>query len=105
MKAGFRSLYVTSYLGRCVTDSSTLAKSQLRRGNAFGRKAFPQRSPQVLVLDTARFKYPPHWVALAGLARAMRAADPDTGAPRGFCTLHADEPCAPYLPAPKVGQP
>ena len=33
----------------------------------------------VLVLDTARFKYPPHWVPLSLIFEAMQAKDPDTG--------------------------
>jgi glutathione gamma-glutamylcysteinyltransferase len=37
-----------------------------------------------LVLDVARFKYPPHWVPLAQLHAAMHDADPDTGSPRGW---------------------
>lgn len=32
-----------------------------------------------LVLDTARFKYPPHWVPVSTLVTAMRSVDPDTG--------------------------
>ena len=38
----------------------------------------------VLILDTARFKYPPHWVKLSTLCDAMRALDPSTG---GFSPL------------------
>lgn len=43
----------------------------------------------VLVLDVARFKYPPHWVPVATLHGAMTAVDPDTGRPRGWITLRA----------------
>ena len=32
-----------------------------------------------LVLDTARFKYPPHWVSLPLLFEATKALDQDTG--------------------------
>lgn len=37
-----------------------------------------------LILDTARFKYPPHWVPTADLWEAMRRLDRSTGKPRGF---------------------
>lgn len=37
----------------------------------------------VLILDTARFKYPPHWVPLRELYLAMGRIDPVTGNPRG----------------------
>ena len=44
----------------------------------------------VLILDTARFKYPPHWVPLADLYMAMAPADPATGKPRGYIRLTAN---------------
>lgn len=44
----------------------------------------------VLILDTAAFKYPPHWVPLANLYAAMAPVDPATGKPRGFIKLTAN---------------
>lgn len=44
-------------------------------------------SDQVLVLDVARFKYPPHWVPLQLLWDAMLSVDKDTGRSRGYATL------------------
>jgi glutathione gamma-glutamylcysteinyltransferase len=41
----------------------------------------------VLLLDVARFKYPPHWVPLAALHAAMLDHDPIANAPRGWITL------------------
>ena len=41
----------------------------------------------VLLLDVARFKYPPHWVPLSLLWQAMQAIDPDTGLSRGYLQL------------------
>jgi glutathione gamma-glutamylcysteinyltransferase len=41
----------------------------------------------VLILDVARFKYPPHWVPAEQLWRAMHAPDPATGQARGWITL------------------
>ena len=41
----------------------------------------------VLVLDVARFKYPPHWVSAERLFEAMRPVDPSTGRSRGWMTL------------------
>ena len=38
----------------------------------------------LLVLDTARFKYPPWWVALEHLYDAMEATDADSGFSRGY---------------------
>ena len=41
----------------------------------------------VLVLDVARFKYPPHWVPIALLYRAMLELDPQSGTRRGWMTV------------------
>ncbi|KAK7108679.1 hypothetical protein V1264_016367 [Littorina saxatilis] len=38
----------------------------------------------VLILDTARFKYPPHWIPLSLLFESMKALDQSTGLPRGY---------------------
>ena len=46
-------------------------------------------SDSVLILDVARFKYPPHWVPLAMMWRAMQRLDPETGLPRGYMVLSA----------------
>jgi glutathione gamma-glutamylcysteinyltransferase len=40
-----------------------------------------------LVLDVARFKYPPHWVAVDRLHAAMEAHDPSVGRSRGWLVL------------------
>lgn len=41
----------------------------------------------VLVLDVARFKYPPHWLSLERLWRATHPIDPATGQARGWLVL------------------
>ena len=41
----------------------------------------------VLILDVARFKYPPHWVSAERVWRAMQPADPATGRSRGWLVL------------------
>lgn len=41
----------------------------------------------VLIMDTARFKHPPHWVPLPMLWEAMKRVDPETGRSRGFMVL------------------
>lgn len=40
-----------------------------------------------LVLDVARFKYPPHWVPIPQLWEALAAIDPDTDRSRGWVVL------------------
>lgn len=46
----------------------------------------PQRD-LVLLMDVARFKYPPHWVPLALLWQAFESIDPVTGKDRGYILL------------------
>nr|CAH8832843.1 unnamed protein product [Trichobilharzia regenti] len=46
----------------------------------------PQRE-LVFLFDTARFKYPPHWVSLTKLWESMNQVDPATQLPRGFVVL------------------
>lgn len=41
----------------------------------------------VLVLDVARFKYPPYWVKIEELHRAMQGVDPETGMSRGYSVI------------------
>jgi len=41
----------------------------------------------VLILDVARFKYPPHWVETDRLFRAMQSIDGATGRARGYMML------------------
>lgn len=49
--------------------------------------AFHEGSDLALILDVARFKYPPHWVPVPALWEAMRPHDPSTGRPRGWVLL------------------
>jgi glutathione gamma-glutamylcysteinyltransferase len=41
----------------------------------------------VLLLDTARFKYPPHWAKLDSLFDAINTVDSVSGQKRGFLLL------------------
>jgi len=48
---------------------------------------YNEHSDMVLILDVARFKYPPHWVPLPRLHKAMSHTDSQTGRPRGAMLL------------------
>jgi len=56
---------------------------------------YDSASDHVLILDVARFKYPPYWVPLPQLYGATRPVDPATGASRGWVALrrYAGEIC------------
>eukprot|EP00300_Choanocystis_sp_HF-7_P006693 c14850_g1_i1.p1 GENE.c14850_g1_i1~~c14850_g1_i1.p1 ORF type:complete len:502 (+),score=72.69 c14850_g1_i1:152-1657(+) len=49
----------------------------------------------VLILDVARFKYPPYWVPVATLFEAMRTLDSTTGRARGYFNIKAS-PAPPF---------
>lgn len=58
-------------------------------------------SDMVLIMDVARFKYPPHWLPVRDLFKAMLPIDSETGKSRGFMTLSvSSEPkrCSDDLP-------
>ncbi len=66
-------------------DRATLGQSGT--GHFSPLAAVHVASDRVLVLDVARFKYPPHWVDIATLWRAMTSVDGDSGKPRGYLVL------------------
>lgn len=43
----------------------------------------------VLIMDVARFKYPPHWVPAEDLFSALQTIDEETGKSRGYILLSA----------------
>lgn len=45
----------------------------------------------VLVMDVARFKYPPYWVPLSELYEAMMCRDKAVNEPRGYFVIHSHE--------------
>ena len=53
-----------------------------------------------LMLDVARFKYPPHWAPIPLLWEAMQREDSLTGRPRGFFVLTRGEGTAPLCRVP-----
>jgi len=46
--------------------------------------AYNPSADAVLILDVARFKYPPHWVPCLNFWEAMSALIPSTGKSRGY---------------------
>lgn len=56
----------------------------------------------VLLLDVARFKYPPHWVPLPRLWQAMRAVDRATGLARGYLQLQTSAPATAQCQTPNT---
>jgi len=83
----------------CASDRSVLCVSYSRRelgqsgdGHFSPIGGYDAASEMVLILDVARFKYPPHWAPLHDVWNAMCALDTSTGLPRGYALLSRYEP-------------
>jgi hypothetical protein len=66
-------------------DRSSLGQTGTGHFSPIG--GFLESRNRVLVLDVARFKYPPHWLDLSELYRAMLPPDEVTGKSRGWHLL------------------
>jgi len=60
---------------------------QTGRGHFSPIGGYHRGSDRALILDVARFKYPPHWVPVPLLYSATVAADPMTGRARGWAEI------------------
>ncbi|XP_031284381.1 glutathione gamma-glutamylcysteinyltransferase 1-like isoform X1 [Pistacia vera] len=83
------------YLIRCSSSDNCHVISSYHRG-IFKQTGTGHFSPiggyhagrdMALILDVARFKYPPHWVPLSLLWEAMDSVDVATGQQRGFMLI------------------
>ncbi|CAI9107590.1 OLC1v1006977C1 [Oldenlandia corymbosa var. corymbosa] len=83
------------YVIQCSTSDNCHVISSYHRG-AFRQTGTGHFSPiggyhagrdMALILDVARFKYPPHWVPLPLLWEAMNTIDEATGLHRGFMLI------------------
>ena len=83
----FRDL-ITTALGesntRLVVNFDRQALGQLGRGHFSPIAAYDSATDSVLILDVAKFKYPPFWVSVADLLKAMDTIDTDSGKSRGL---------------------
>jgi len=80
-------------------DRSEVGQESL--GHISPLAAYDAPSDRFLLLDVARYKYPPVWVAAADLFRAMRTTDPSTGKSRGFVLVSPAPDATPPTPAKK----
>ena len=67
-----------------IVNYSRKAVGQTGDGHFSPIAAYHASTDQVLVLDTARFKYPPHWIPIERLYSAMAEQDSATGHARGW---------------------
>ena len=74
--------------GVLIASYDRAALGQTGSGHFSPIGGFHRARDLALVLDVARFKYPPHWVAVERLWRAMQPIDAATGKARGYMLLH-----------------
>lgn len=67
-----------------IANYDRRALGQTGSGHYSPLAAWHAPTDRVLVLDVARYKYPPHWVPADDLWRAMRGVDPDSQLARGY---------------------
>ena len=65
------------------------AVGQLGGGHYSPVAALDRETNSVLILDTARYKYPPHWIPVELIFQAMLPIDIVTGKSRGYIVLEA----------------
>lgn len=85
----------------CASQKEVLAVSfsrQLLQQTGTGHFSciggYCEASRQVLLLETALFKYPVYWVSIDKLYEAMLPADPATNQPRGYLVLSEHKPAS-----------
>ena len=65
--------------------------------------AYHRKEDKVLILDTARFKYPPHWIDLEMLYKSMCRLDPEKNLTRGWMILDVPHGIKKELSSNEVG--
>jgi len=78
---------------RVVTNFSRQRLGQTGSGHYSPIGAYHEGKDKVLILDVARFKYPPYWVSVTELWEAMKDVDSESGRPRGFLVLQKAHEC------------
>jgi glutathione gamma-glutamylcysteinyltransferase len=73
--------------GVLVVSYDRSALGQTGSGHYSPIGGYHQGRDLALILDVARFKYPPHWMSVERLWQATQPIDPATGRARGFLVL------------------
>lgn len=74
-----------------VTSYSRKTLSQSGDGHFSPIGGYHPQKDLILILDVARFKYPPHWVPLALFFEALKRIDTDSGKCRGYLLLSSSD--------------
>lgn len=72
---------------RIIVDFSRRTLGQIGDGHYSPLVAYDSASDSVLIVDVAKFKYPPFWITLEDLLRSIQTIDPDSGNSRGVIVI------------------
>jgi hypothetical protein len=72
---------------RVVINFNRKVLAQEGAGHQSPLAAYDEGSDSALMLDVAKFKYPPAWIPLSELLDAMRSVDSDSGKSRGLVVV------------------
>lgn len=67
-----------------ICNLSRRVLGQTGDGHFVNIGAYHSRQSKTLLMDTARFKYPPHWVDMNLLYQSLQTMDSASGLPRGL---------------------
>lgn len=87
LRAQLRSATASALAPALVVSYHRGALGQTGEGHFSPIGGYDPTSDHALVLDVARFKYPPHWVPVPALHAAMQPLDAATARPRGWVAL------------------
>lgn len=90
-----RSLLITTLANpkaRIIVDFGRRVFAQSGDGHYSPLVAYNAQSDSVLIVDVAKFKYPPFWVTLPDLLKAIRTIDPDSKKFRGLVLVFEGQP-------------
>lgn len=73
---------------RVIVNFSRQTLNQEGHGHISPIGAYDANSDSVLVLDVAKFKYPPFWVSVSDLLTSMQTLDTDSGKSRGIMVIN-----------------
>jgi len=73
--------------GFIVVSYSRKILNQTGDGHFSPIAGYCAETDRLLILDVARFKYPPHWCPVEVMYEALKPIDKDTGKSRGWCLL------------------
>jgi hypothetical protein len=101
-----RGVLVAAYSREALGQTGALGRATvgLHSGHYSPLGGYHEPTDSVLIMDVARFKYPPHWVPLRELFRAMRYPDAETGLSRGYMVVSPTSPLSLALRAAVGGR-